>query len=62
MGEREIVYLSLHHHHQNDFCIKMGSDESHFMFIILIMIDSFYIALFSALEQTQCAHVACDSE
>ena len=29
-GEREIVYLSLHCHHQNDSCIKMGSDESHF--------------------------------
>ena len=30
-GEREIIYLSLHcHHYQNDFCIKMGSDESHF--------------------------------
>ena len=29
-GEREIIYLSLHSHHQNDFCIKMGSDESHF--------------------------------
>ena len=28
--KREIVYLSLHCHHQNDFCIKMGSDESHF--------------------------------
>ena len=27
---REIIYLSLHCHHQNDFCIKMGSDESHF--------------------------------
>ena len=26
----EIIYLSLHCHHQNDFCIKMGSDESHF--------------------------------
>ena len=24
------IYLSLHRHHQNDFCIKMGSDESHF--------------------------------
>ena len=22
--------LSLHGHHQNDSCIKMGSDESHF--------------------------------
>ena len=30
VGEREIIYLSLHCHHQNDFCIKMGSDESHF--------------------------------
>ena len=28
--EREIIYLSLHCHHQNDFCIRMGSDESHF--------------------------------
>ena len=30
VGEREIIYLSLHCHHQNDFCTKMGSDESHF--------------------------------
>ena len=30
VGEREIIYLSLHCHHQNDCCIKMGSDESHF--------------------------------
>ena len=29
-GKREIIYLSLHCHHQNDFCIKMDSDESHF--------------------------------
>ena len=29
-GERDIIYLSLHCHHQNDFCIKMVSDESHF--------------------------------
>ena len=29
-GKREIIYLSLHCHHQNDFCIKVGSDESHF--------------------------------
>ena len=29
--EREITYLSLHCHHQNDSCIKMGSDESHFI-------------------------------
>ena len=31
MGKREIIYLSLRGcHHQNDLCIKMGSDESHF--------------------------------
>ena len=29
-GRREIMYLLLHCHHQNDFCIKMGSGESHF--------------------------------
>ena len=28
--EREIIYLSLHCHHRNDSCTKMGSDESHF--------------------------------
>jgi len=27
---REIIYLSLHCHRQNDSWIKMGSDESHF--------------------------------
>ena len=30
MEGREIRYLSLHCHHQNDICINMGSDESHF--------------------------------
>ena len=29
-GRGEIIYLSLQCHHQNDSCIKMGSDESHF--------------------------------
>ena len=29
-GKREIIYPSLHCHHQNDFCIKVGNDESHF--------------------------------
>ena len=24
VGEGEIIYLSLHCHHQNDFCIKTG--------------------------------------
>ena len=29
-GGSEIIYLSLHCHHQNAFCIKMGNDDSHF--------------------------------
>ena len=69
------MYLSLHCHHQNDSCIKMGSDESHFNvsvgsdgqshrtvstnhnFFIIIIMNRFYIALFSALEQTHCARM-----
>ena len=30
VGKREIIYLALHCHHQSDFYIKVGSDESHF--------------------------------
>ena len=30
IGEEMIIYLSLRCRHQNDFCIKMGSDGSHF--------------------------------
>ena len=31
VGEGDLLYLSLHCHHQNESCIKMGScDESHF--------------------------------
>ena len=30
MGKRETIYLSLCCHHQNDFCIKMGSDGNRF--------------------------------
>ena len=36
LGEREIIYLSLHSHHQNDSCIKMGSDESHFNVSLIV--------------------------
>ena len=36
--EREIIYLSLYCHHQNDFCIKMSSDKSHFI-VSFIMRD-----------------------
>ena len=37
--EREIIYLSLHCHHHNDSCIKMGSDESHFNVSLIIVKD-----------------------
>ena len=30
------MYLSLHYHHQNDSCIKMGSDESHFNVSLIV--------------------------
>ena len=35
-GDKDIRYLSLHCHHQNDFCIKMGSDESHFKVPLIV--------------------------
>ena len=34
--EREIIYLSLHCHHQNDSCVKKGSDESHFNVSLIV--------------------------
>ena len=34
--KREIIYLSLHCHHQNDSCIKMGSDENHFNVSLIV--------------------------
>ena len=30
------IYLSLHRHHQNDSCIKMGSDETHFNVLLIV--------------------------
>ena len=30
------IYLSLHCHHQNDSCILMGSDESHFNVSLIV--------------------------
>ena len=35
-GWRESIYQSLHCHHQNYFCIKMGSDESHFNVSLIV--------------------------
>ena len=34
--EGEIIYLSLHCHHQTDSCIKMGSSESHFNVSLIV--------------------------
>ena len=34
--KREIIYLSPHYHHQNCFCIKVGSDESHFHVSLIV--------------------------
>ena len=36
VGEREIIYLSLHCHHRNDICINVGSDESHFNVSLIV--------------------------
>ena len=33
---REIIYQSLHCHHQNHSCIKTGSDESHFNVSLIV--------------------------
>ena len=30
------MYLSLHCHHQNDSCVKVGSDESHFNVSLIV--------------------------
>ena len=35
-GKRDIICLLLHCLHQNDSCIKMGSDESYFAYCSLI--------------------------
>ena len=35
-GKKEIIYLPLHCHHQNDFCIKMSSDKSHFNVSLIV--------------------------
>ena len=35
-GGRQVIYLSLQCRHQNDSCIKMGSDESHFNVSLIV--------------------------
>ena len=36
VGERVIINLSLPCHHQNDLCIKVGNDESHFNVSLIV--------------------------
>ena len=41
-GKREIIYISLHYHHQNDSCIKMDcEDEPLVEFMHLVYIYSY---------------------
>ena len=35
-GRGKNIHLSLHCHHQNDSCVKMGSDESHFNLSLIV--------------------------
>ena len=35
-GKREIIYLSLHCRRQNDSCVKMGSNKSHFNVSLIV--------------------------
>ena len=40
-GDRRLyIYISLHCHHQNDSCIKKGSDESHFNVSLIVRTKS----------------------
>ena len=57
VGKRETIYLSLHCHHQNDFCIKIGSDESQITFKLFVemYVNVVYVmsSLYSAVGLTQ---------
>ena len=35
-GKRDIIYLLVHCHNQNDSCIRMGSDVSHFNVSLIV--------------------------
>ena len=37
VGEKgDYIPIAIHCHHQNDFCIKVGSDESHFKVSLIV--------------------------
>ncbi len=58
----EIINLSLYCHHQNDSCIKMGSEESHFndsalgCFHSLISTETFRRALTASVDSCAKSH------
>ena len=35
-AEGDYIPIAIHSHHRNDFCIKMGSDESHFNVSLIV--------------------------
>ena len=35
-GAGDYIPVAIHCHHQNDFCIKMGSGESHFNVSLIV--------------------------
>ena len=43
LGERDIIYLSLHRYHQNDSWIKMDSDENHFNVALIVRLSLIHI-------------------
>ena len=45
----------------SDYVTSTGT-EGNVVVVVVVVVDRFYIALFSALEQTHCALVACDFE
>ena len=46
-GEREIIYLSLHCHHQTDSRIKMGSDKSCITVLLIVRDNLMFVTSFT---------------
>ena len=58
-----VLSLSALYSPQANVCVLLAQRQDYGQSKMnVIMIHRFYIALCSALEQTHCAHVACDSE
>ena len=50
------------HRNQKAYKVVVGGGVWGGAKVVIVIVDRFYIALFSALEQTHCALVACASE